>query len=160
MANPNVRPHLHFFPEDCGVRVNETRQADRWLHEWDEDQLTPMARIGSQGNFQDYYIYEPALLKDRTAVMPIRWFMRSGKLFASAYKMDTIPHASSNLRPCCLQRCWVVCEDQKLEVAADDFLLSFPEFSAVTSQYGMPDLELLTRIFSFIHPNASYHHTQ
>ncbi|PPQ85626.1 hypothetical protein CVT24_012671, partial [Panaeolus cyanescens] len=31
MANPLVRPHLHFLPEDAGPRLSEARQADRWL---------------------------------------------------------------------------------------------------------------------------------
>ncbi|KAK6977422.1 hypothetical protein R3P38DRAFT_3334959 [Favolaschia claudopus] len=33
MANPRVRPHLHFYPEDSGTKLSEARQAQRWLHE-------------------------------------------------------------------------------------------------------------------------------
>ncbi|KAJ8521961.1 hypothetical protein ONZ45_g1372 [Pleurotus djamor] len=55
MANPQVRPHLSFYPEDSGKRLSEARQASRWLHDAPDDQLTPMIRLGSQ----DYFIYEP-----------------------------------------------------------------------------------------------------
>ncbi|KAF9808715.1 hypothetical protein IEO21_07777 [Rhodonia placenta] len=59
MANPRVRPHLHFYPEDRGERpLAEARQAARWLHEMPNELLTPMARVRNQ----DYYIYEPAML--------------------------------------------------------------------------------------------------
>ncbi|EED83857.1 predicted protein [Postia placenta Mad-698-R] len=59
MANPRVRPHLHFYPEDHGERpLAEARQAARWLHEMPNELLTPMARVRNQ----DYYIYEPAML--------------------------------------------------------------------------------------------------
>ncbi|KAK6985105.1 hypothetical protein R3P38DRAFT_2805837 [Favolaschia claudopus] len=32
MANPRVRPHLHFYPEDSGTKLSEARQAQRLLH--------------------------------------------------------------------------------------------------------------------------------
>ncbi|EED83930.1 predicted protein [Postia placenta Mad-698-R] len=61
MANPRVRPHLHFYPEDRGERpLSEARQASRWLNEIPHDLLTPMARV----RHHDYYIYEPAMLVD------------------------------------------------------------------------------------------------
>ncbi|TRM65621.1 hypothetical protein BD626DRAFT_628781 [Schizophyllum amplum] len=42
MANPNVRPKLHFLPEDTVPKVSEAWQADRWLHELDPSLATPM----------------------------------------------------------------------------------------------------------------------
>ncbi|KAJ7844241.1 hypothetical protein B0H14DRAFT_2585305 [Mycena olivaceomarginata] len=33
MANPNVRPHLSFYPEDSGKKLSEARQGERWLKE-------------------------------------------------------------------------------------------------------------------------------
>ncbi|KAK7007081.1 hypothetical protein R3P38DRAFT_3325555 [Favolaschia claudopus] len=58
MANPRVRPHLHFYPEDSGEKLSEARQGERWLHEIPDEQTTPMVRISTH----DYYIYEPAML--------------------------------------------------------------------------------------------------
>lgn len=47
MANPLIRPHIRFYPEDAGSRLTETWQASRWLHELPSDILTPMVRIGA-----------------------------------------------------------------------------------------------------------------
>ncbi|KAJ3714464.1 hypothetical protein C8R42DRAFT_726467 [Lentinula raphanica] len=77
MCNPHVRPHLSFYPEDCGSKnVSEARQFDRWLNEIPDDQLGPMARIHAT----DYYIFEPAMLRDGSIYMPHRWFKRMGRL--------------------------------------------------------------------------------
>ncbi|KAJ7133509.1 hypothetical protein C8R44DRAFT_829315 [Mycena epipterygia] len=46
MANPKVRPHLHFYPEDSGPKLSEARQGQRWLKELPDDRTTPMVRIG------------------------------------------------------------------------------------------------------------------
>ncbi|KIK49825.1 hypothetical protein GYMLUDRAFT_253531 [Collybiopsis luxurians FD-317 M1] len=43
MANPKVRPKLHFYPEDSGNFLSEARQAERWLKEAPDNLLTPMA---------------------------------------------------------------------------------------------------------------------
>jgi hypothetical protein len=75
MANPRVRPHLHFYAEDNGASVNEYYQASHWresardpelIHLSHQIRLTPMAVICGV----HYYLYEPCLLKDGTACMP------------------------------------------------------------------------------------------
>ncbi|KAJ7690551.1 hypothetical protein B0H17DRAFT_893088, partial [Mycena rosella] len=58
MANPSVRPHLSFYPEDSGPKLSEARKG--WLRELPDAQTTPMLRIG-QG---DYFIHEPAMLSN------------------------------------------------------------------------------------------------
>ncbi|KAF8509719.1 hypothetical protein JB92DRAFT_2591643, partial [Gautieria morchelliformis] len=58
MANPRVRPWLHFFPEDSGQHLSEARQGQRWLNDVDGTQLTPMVRVG----LRDFYVWEPTLL--------------------------------------------------------------------------------------------------
>ncbi|KAH9948702.1 hypothetical protein B0H21DRAFT_890351 [Amylocystis lapponica] len=110
MANPKVRPHLHFYPEDTrGASLSEARQAARWLEEIPDHLITPMARIG----LQDFYIHEPAMLRSGVPCMPVRWFTRveGGQqvLFA---------------------KCW------KLE---DEFLKTFPELQQDAKYYGIPD---------------------
>ncbi|KAJ3769489.1 hypothetical protein FB446DRAFT_621971, partial [Lentinula raphanica] len=60
MSNPQVRPKLHFYPEDSGKYLSEAHQAERWLNEAPDNLLTPMARIDKR----DFYIYEPAMLVD------------------------------------------------------------------------------------------------
>jgi len=66
MANPRVRPHLHFYPEDSGQSLSEARQAAKWLHELPSEDTTPMIRIQND----DYYILEPALLIGGHACIP------------------------------------------------------------------------------------------
>ncbi|KAK7027831.1 hypothetical protein R3P38DRAFT_3315357 [Favolaschia claudopus] len=85
MANPRVRPHLHFYPEDSGEKLSEARQGERWLHELPDEQTTPMVRISAQ----DYYIYEPAMLDSAEGefCLPIRWFTRGGEFFAKCWRM-------------------------------------------------------------------------
>ncbi|THU75790.1 hypothetical protein K435DRAFT_562305, partial [Dendrothele bispora CBS 962.96] len=58
LAKLQVRPHLHFCPEDTSKHLSEARQAKRWLEEIPDDLLTPMARIHNQ----DFFIYEPVML--------------------------------------------------------------------------------------------------
>lgn len=60
MANPKVRPHLRFYPEDTGNSVSEYYQAQHWRELDDPIKLTPMARI----NNQDFFLYEPCILVD------------------------------------------------------------------------------------------------
>ncbi|KAF8486509.1 hypothetical protein JB92DRAFT_3085578 [Gautieria morchelliformis] len=122
MANPRVQPHLHFYPEDTSPHLSEARQAHRWLSEVDGDLLTLMVRHGSQ----EFFTFEPALLKDQSAVMPFRWFGHGRQMFAKAWR----------LHPC--GQMWVVLEYEVLTVALDDFLLNFVEFGKGHMRYDCP----------------------
>ncbi|KAJ3753206.1 hypothetical protein EV360DRAFT_10907, partial [Lentinula raphanica] len=86
MANPFVRPKLHFYPEDSGTHLSEGRQAQRWLNEAPNNLLTPMARI----NARDFYIHEPAMLLDGSCCIPVRWFSRGTHLYARCWRMETL----------------------------------------------------------------------
>ncbi|KAK1231629.1 hypothetical protein PQX77_005252 [Marasmius sp. AFHP31] len=76
MANPKVRSNLSFYPESTGRYLGEARQADRWLNEMDDDELTPMIRLGKGRAARDFFIFEPALLTDGTVWMPHRWLTK------------------------------------------------------------------------------------
>lgn len=85
MANPLVRPHLRFYPEEAGNKLNQTWQADRWLKDMDPDNLTPMIRITSptlvatqDRIFEDFFVFEPIYLRDGSACIVERWFTREG----------------------------------------------------------------------------------
>ncbi|KAG5652758.1 hypothetical protein H0H81_003845 [Sphagnurus paluster] len=91
MANPTIRKHLHFYPEDAGNNLSEAWQADRWKNELDSQLLTPMVRIHGQ----DFYTDEICLLHSG-ACMPRRWFMRDSKLFAKAWSVDCIGEGVGN----------------------------------------------------------------
>lgn len=112
MSNPRVRPHLQFLPEDAGARLSEAWQAERWLKELDPDLATPMVRMHGQ----DFFVHEPASLRDGRVCMPTRWFRRDGRVVASAWLMVPTPNDHG----------WTVLKHAALEVSAEHFLVSFP----------------------------------
>ncbi|KZT24421.1 hypothetical protein NEOLEDRAFT_1156913 [Neolentinus lepideus HHB14362 ss-1] len=123
LANPLVRQHLRFLPEDSRARLSEAWQAKRWLEELDPELLTQMICV----NTQDFFVYEPALLKDRRVCMPVCWFTRGGSTFAWAYSM------SATLRG------WIVHEQLVCEIHSDQLLLSFPQLTHSHSYHALPD---------------------
>lgn len=133
MANPKVRPYLHFYPEDTrGRLLAEARQAARWVHEVADEVLTPMIRLPSG---QDYYIHEPAMLDSGEVCLPVRWFTRmvGGKFewYAKAWRMEAIAseHAVG----------WQVIACNNYEVAAADLLKNFPTLKADADYHGLPN---------------------
>ncbi|KAF7975989.1 hypothetical protein HWV62_8148 [Athelia sp. TMB] len=129
MANPKVRPHLEFYPEDSDAHLTEARQGRRWLHEIDNEQLTPMARLAADGR-QDYYIHEPAMLRNGTCCVPVRWFKKKNQLYAKCWKMDVV--ASDT------ERGWRVEKSQDFTVPHTQFLKTFPQLCDDALQYGLP----------------------
>ncbi len=132
MANPEVRQLLEFYPEDAGEHLSEARQASRWLNEAPDDQLTPMFRT-RRGD--DYFIHEPAMLRDGTVCMPYRWFRRGRKHYARCWRMQTCvgEHHSA----------WRVVKVTGYEVSEDDLLKNFHELCI--------DAE---RVYNLPHPSA------
>ena len=127
MANPRVRPFLHFYPEDTGGRVlAEACQAKRWLEEVAPELLTPMLRLGNH----DFYIHEPAMLDDGSVCMPVRCFNRvtpSGERewYAKCWRMEVVlagPQSGQSENG----DGWRVIEDV-FETRAERFLKTFEE---------------------------------
>jgi hypothetical protein len=88
-TNPLVCPYLHLYPEDSGIRLEEARQATKWKEEVDGNVSAPMAR---SMNGKDYYVEEPVMANldshgNIGPVMPMRWLMRDGNLWAVAHKL-------------------------------------------------------------------------
>lgn len=127
MANPQVREHLVFLPEDSGKKLSEAWQAERWLKELDGDLTTPMIRSQKQ----DFYIWEPAMLRGRTVCMPVRWFRRGRKTMCRAWKM-----ASVNNR-------WVVQPETEFEADVAELHFSLPYLIDNHQAYGIPDPRLI-----------------
>jgi hypothetical protein len=127
MANPKVRPHLKFYPEDSKGNLSEGRQGRRWLHEVDDDQITPMVRIGRQ----DYYIHEPAMLRDGLFCVPVRWFTVGEVLFAKCWKMEAVSSDVGEV--------WRVVKCDDYIVPHTQFLKTFLELCHnADSRYGLP----------------------
>lgn len=119
MANPKVRPHLRFYPEDSKSKLSEARQARRWLHEVDDEDLTPMARLGSRDYHRDFYVHEPAMLRNGEYCIPVRWFSVGEILFAKCWKMQTIATDYGGG--------WRVIKCDDYTVPISEFLKSFPD---------------------------------
>ncbi|EGO00394.1 hypothetical protein SERLA73DRAFT_152399 [Serpula lacrymans var. lacrymans S7.3] len=86
MANPCVREHLRFYPEDAGKQVIEYWQASDWHRETEPLKLIPMANIGSQ----HFFIHKPCFLADGHACVPFGWFTCEHKLFARAWLLQPV----------------------------------------------------------------------
>lgn len=127
MANPKVRPNLHFYPEDAGDTLEHAWQGRRWKEKIDPTLLTPMVRLGNQ----DFFVHEPAYLLNGTVCVPIRWFEREGRLFARAALMEVVTSDTASY--------WIVREDQQRELSVTNFDLAFPALRAVSNSYGLPD---------------------
>lgn len=85
-----------------------------------------MARISDQ----DYFIYEPAMLRDGRFCIPFRWFMRRGVLHAKCWDLRVIATDSGSV--------WRVVTCEGLEVSQDDLLKNFLDLQSDHSHYGVP----------------------
>ncbi|KZT19673.1 hypothetical protein NEOLEDRAFT_1158985 [Neolentinus lepideus HHB14362 ss-1] len=93
LANPLVRPHLEFYPEDSGIRLQEARQAARWREEVDALVACPMV---CNDDGRDFFIEESCManidnLGTVAPVMPVRWFKHEGKIWAKVHMMRLTP---------------------------------------------------------------------
>jgi hypothetical protein len=132
MANPRVRPHLRFYPEDNGKSVNEYYQAEHWRENICPDdqtippKLTPMAVIGNQ----QFFLYEPCLLHDGRACMPYEWFYRDKRLYAKTWSLRSALTATG--------LGWIVEEFSETTVPEEQFLVSFGAWSSSHATRHLP----------------------
>lgn len=137
MANPHVRPQLHFYPEDLGKQLNEAFQARRWLKEMDPTQLTPMIRLQNQ----DFFVFEPTLLSNGQACMPIRWFQRGGLFFAMAWPLQAAANDIGSG--------WIVEGYTEIEISQRDLLVSFKNWGISQSTSMLPPAHNIIGVFLF-----------
>ncbi|KAJ4488656.1 hypothetical protein C8R41DRAFT_896160 [Lentinula lateritia] len=134
MSNPNVRPHIRHYPEECGQHVEHAWQAEAWKT-LDPDLASPMVRIGDQ----DFYVYELTKLNDGTLVMPFRWFTRSRgppggpeqEFFGLAWSVEVYPSSNGGG--------YVVHQYQTIQFPASQLLSSFPYLVETHDLDGIPD---------------------
>ncbi|KAJ3841113.1 hypothetical protein F5878DRAFT_611129 [Lentinula raphanica] len=138
MSNPQVRPKLHFYPEDSGPHLSQARQAQRWLNEAPNELLTPMARI----NKHDFYIYEPAMQMNGSWCIPVRWFSRHEILYARCWRMEPVVSDSTN------NSGWQVITGE-FDVPANQLLKNFEELkSDAEPLYRLPHPSRLLEVLS------------
>ncbi|KAJ7913831.1 hypothetical protein B0H13DRAFT_2232248 [Mycena leptocephala] len=128
MANPSVRKKLHFLPQDSTPSLSEAWQASRWLHELDSNLTTPMIREQNQ----DFYIFEPTLLRDgKTVCVPTRWFQRDKDIWARVWKMQTVVTDSGPG--------WIVDNTEQFDLKSSDLMLSLPHLISTHTHHRLPD---------------------
>ena len=116
MANPQVRPYLKFFPEDSGNLLENANQGQQWLRDMDPELLTPSF---CQYN-QEFFIFEPAILKSQTVVMPFRLFTRDARLYALCWLMSPVMSSEASG--------WLICKFEKKVIPTSNFVSSFSFF--------------------------------
>ncbi|KAL1947759.1 hypothetical protein VTO73DRAFT_13483 [Trametes versicolor] len=135
MANPRVRPHMHFYPEECpDGSLKEGRQGHRWLHELSPGISTPMVRTAHQ----DFYAYEPAKLADGRVICPFRWFTRMSKrtgrqeLFGEGWALHAVTLSDG-------VRAYVVHEFDGVVFSAAQLVQAFPRMVDTFPDDDLPD---------------------
>ncbi|KAG6847285.1 hypothetical protein H0H93_009072, partial [Arthromyces matolae] len=123
MANPQIRQHLHFYPEDAGDELSEAWQAQRWKAEIGSQFLTPMVRVHQQ----DFYTDEICLLHDTSACMPTRWFIRGGVLYGIAWRAQVYGQG------------WIIDMRSSIEIEAKSLLLATKGLVSSHRQHAVPD---------------------
>ncbi|KAG9089952.1 hypothetical protein FRC06_001282 [Ceratobasidium sp. 370] len=135
MANPLVRDQLVFYPQDDGKSLRQAANGKRWMDEVDASLAAPMVRKCLAVGHHDYFVHEPFLASISVEnephtvpkpLLPIRYFERSGELFARSHPL--LPTDSG----------YVIDGETHLEVPLSAFLLPYPEFLREYGRYEMP----------------------
>jgi hypothetical protein len=74
MANPLVRPHMHFLPHVDGNHTSQAWHGHKMVHDMPDHILTPCAQIGSQ----IFYVNELVRRKNDWFI-PLRWITMGPK---------------------------------------------------------------------------------
>lgn len=98
-ANPLVRRQMRFYPEISNP-VTESWQADKWLHEVDLTELSPMWANFSETPKHHFFVGELAQLSDGRLVVPRKWILISG---VSHFEMYDISYSSEVGARVCFQ---------------------------------------------------------
>jgi hypothetical protein len=90
MANPLVRPHMQFYPEDGGPGMHEVWHGHKWLKDAPDHVLTPMYRVGNV----DYFVNELVYCRGKEWFIPLRWIRKNGEMWARGREVSN-PEVSS-----------------------------------------------------------------
>ncbi|KAL1942832.1 hypothetical protein VTO73DRAFT_5072 [Trametes versicolor] len=82
--NPTVRPHIQLFPEIPDGPVSQVWHTGKWHVGLDRSALSPMFDAGDK----HYYLDELSRLESGDLVIPSRWVMYRGVLYADAHRVS------------------------------------------------------------------------
>jgi hypothetical protein len=131
MANPRVRPYLHFYPEDAGKTVNEYWHARHWHEVADPSLMTPMAVI----NGTHFFVYEPTILANGSVVMPYRWFLRGGSFMARVWPLRAVRQVNNTG--------WIVEEFKTEIISHSELCISFGSWGAGQLEQSLPSAKCI-----------------
>ncbi|KAJ7857220.1 hypothetical protein B0H13DRAFT_2237721 [Mycena leptocephala] len=83
-SNPLVREHLHFYPE-ITTTVSESWQAEKYVKEIEDDDLSPMWANWDGASHRHFYIKELAQSKDGKYYVPLKWIIYKKQVHCDAY---------------------------------------------------------------------------
>jgi hypothetical protein len=144
MANPRIRPHLHFYPEDAGDTVNEYWHARHWHEVADPSLVTPMAVV----NNIRFFVYEPIILTNGRVVLPHRWFLRGGSIATRAWPLRAVKHGNDVG--------WIVEEFRMVIVNQGELLIPFGSWGAGQLHRPLPGVNCIFGTFTPVMSIYSY----
>ncbi|KAH9824991.1 hypothetical protein DFH28DRAFT_878023 [Melampsora americana] len=142
LSNPEVGPHLEFFPEkDRGVTVDRYSQCKKWREDLPPPLRVPM--VVSHG--EHFYVYEPTQLEDSRVVVPVFFYKDELSIHAKCLEVVAGGPGSDSF--------FIAAEpkfesDQFLDVNVQNFATSFPQIEMWNGQkwFDSPNTRLLREL--------------
>ncbi|KAI8456272.1 hypothetical protein BY996DRAFT_6412515 [Phakopsora pachyrhizi] len=123
LGNPLVSSCLEFYPEQsAGKNIHKLSQRKKWLQEYPRDLRAQMISVGGK----HYYIYEPVQINDGSVVVPMFFYIKGGKMYAKAYKLNFSVISSAEVNIFISWNRDFYCDDIK-EIVGEDFLRPYAE---------------------------------
>ncbi|KAJ7898975.1 hypothetical protein B0H13DRAFT_1622990, partial [Mycena leptocephala] len=82
-SNPLVREHLHFYPEI--TTISESWQAEKWVKEVENDDLSPMWANWEGALHRHFYVKELAQCQNGKYLVPLKWIVFQKQVHCDAY---------------------------------------------------------------------------
>ncbi|KAI8457799.1 hypothetical protein BY996DRAFT_6411371 [Phakopsora pachyrhizi] len=123
LGNPLVSSCLQFYPEQpAGKNIYKLSQSKKWLQEYPRDLRAQMISVGGK----HYYIYEPVKINDGSVVVPMFFYIKGGKMYAKACKLNFSVISSAEVNIFISWNRYFYSDDIK-EIVGEDFLRPYAE---------------------------------
>ena len=143
MANPQVRPHLHFYPKDAGTSFSEYWHRRHWHDDTDPAVITLMEVI----NGVHFFVYGPCLLGDCCAGMPHGWFIHSNSILAHTWPLHLVRSVDKTG--------WVVEEYTTIIILENEFFILFSTWDSSHFASGLPSAGYIFGMCKSLHLSST-----